>query len=416
MVLDSLRNYPKIRKIPVFLFLSLAFWLCLDFYSNINVLKGFQTVNNGLQTCFSRVNQSFISNVFNPGKNSAHLKPEFFSRTEECFGDVLKRAEPLFADLNKEIDPKINALVSEIYWLHKDIKEKGDAEKFKKRFKKIEGINVGVLQDLEKIDTIGTKEIEKKKMWFYLSYLGLLMAMLLDIFASGPGNSRVDIIEEKGSKKEEAITSVLNYPVIPAIPKPNFVNNFQSFNTIINLPAGVKMDGEEQALGDKALLDEVLAKIIDFLSVPLFTKGIKLELEINEDVYVFIAPEVLEQALFSFLNFSINNFPENSLDRKITLKTKLLGDIAIFEIRNNGVPFGEVFLRDTNGLNINSEFNKRMLDLKIGSELIKEFTGNVYFENLYGEPQIRIQLKSNKVRSSRLRSHLGRSNNLGLSV
>ncbi len=416
MILGGLRNYPKIRKIPVFLFLSAAFYLCLDFYSSLNVLKGFQAVNNGLQTCFSRANQSFISNIFNPTKNSTHLKPEFLSRTEECFGDVLKRAEPLFARLNKEIDPKINALVSEIYWLHKEIKEKSEANKIKKRFKKIEGINVSSLQELEKLDTKGMQIIEKKKMWFFLSYLGLLLSIFIDIFAAGIGQSEVEIKEEKETAKTETISSILSYPVIPVVPRPNFVNNFQSFNTIINLPASVKTEGEERDLGERAVLEDVLAKIIDILSVPLFTKGIKLELEINEDVNVFISPEVLEQSLFSFLNFSINNFPESNLDRKITLRTKLLGETAIFEIRNNGVLFGESFLKDSNGLYLTSEFSKRSLDLKIGTELIREFAGNVYFENNSGEPLIRVQLKSGKVKNSRVRKNIGKSNNLTISV
>ena len=415
MILGGLRNYPKIRKIPVFLFLSVAFYLCLDFYSSLNGLKGFQTVNNGLQTCFSRSNQSFISNIFNSSKNSA-LKPEFFSRTEECFGDVLKRAEPLFARLNKEIDPKINALVSEIYWLHKDIKEKSEGDKIKKRFKKIESINVGALQELEKLDFKGMQIIEKKKMWFFLSYLGLLLSILIDIMAAGFTQSEMEIKEDKENKKTETITSILSYPVVPAIPRPNFVNNFQSFNTIINLPASVKTEGEDKNLVERALLEDVLAKIIDFLSVPLFTKGIKLELEINEDVNVYISPEVLEQSLFSFLNFSINNFQEGSLDRKITLRTKLLGETAIFEIRNNGVEFGESFLKDSNGLYLTSEFSRRSLDLKIGTELIREYAGNVYFENSMGEPLIRVQLKSSKVKNSRVRNNLGKSNNLAISV
>jgi len=415
MILGGLRNYPKIRKIPVFLFLSVAFYLCLDFYSSLNGLKGFQTVNNGLQTCFSRSNQSFISNIFNSSKNSA-LKPEFFSRTEECFGDVLKRAEPLFARLNKEIDPKINALVSEIYWLHKDIKEKSEGDKIKKRFKKIESINVGALQELEKLDFKGMQIIEKKKMWFFLSYLGLLLSILIDIMAAGFTQSEMEIKEDKENKKTETITSILSYPVVPAIPRPNFVNNFQSFNTIINLPASVKTEGEDKNLVERALLEDVLAKIIDFLSVPLFTKGIKLELEINEDVNVYISPEVLEQSLFSFLNFSINNFQEGSLDRKITLRTKLLGETAIFEIRNNGVVFGESFLKDSNGLYLTSEFSRRSLDLKIGTELIREYAGNVYFENSMGEPLIRVQLKSSKVKNSRVRNNLGKSNNLAISV
>lgn len=416
MILGGLRNYPKIRKIPVFLFLSVAFYLCLDFYSSLNGLKGFQTVNNGLQTCFSRANQSFISNIFNSSKNSVHLKPEFFSRTEECFGDVLKRAEPLFALLNREIDPKINALVSEIYWLHKDIKEKSEGDKIKKRFKKIESINVGALQELEKLDIKGMQIIEKKKMWFFLSYFGLLLSILIDIMAAGFTQSEVEIKEDKENKKTETITSILSYPVVPAIPRPNFVNNFQSFNTIINLPASVKTEGEDKNPGERALLEDVLAKIIDFLSVPLFTKGIKLELEINEDVNVYISPEVLEQSLFSFLNFSINNFQEGSLDRKITLRTKLLGETAIFEIRNNGVVFGESFLKDSNGLYLTSEFSKRSLDLKIGTELIREYAGNVYFENSMGEPLIRVQLKSSKVKNSRVRNNLGKSNNLAISV
>ena len=258
--------------------------------------------------------------------------------------------------------------------------------------------------------------IEKKKIWFFLSYLGLLLSILIDIMAAGLMQSEVEIKEDKENKNTETITSILSYPVVPAIPKPNFVNNFQSFNTIINLPASVKTEAEDKNLGERAILEDVLGKIIDFLSVPLFTKGIKLELEINEDVNVYISPEVLEQSLFSFLNFSINNFPESNLDRKIILRTKLLGETAIFEIRNNGVAFGEAFLKDSNGLYLTSEFSKRSLDLKIGTELIREYAGNVYFENSSGEPLIRVQLKSSKVKNSRIRNNLGRSQNLTISV
>jgi len=48
--------------------------------------------------------------------------------------------------------------------------------------------------------------------------------------------------------------------------------------------------------------------------------------------------------------------------------------------------------------------------------LIREYAGNVYFENVYGESQIRVQLRSSKVKNTRVRNNLGKINNLGISV
>jgi hypothetical protein len=416
MILDTLRNYPKIRTLPIFIFLSLSFIFCLDFYNLSNVYKGFQTISNGLQTCFSRVNQSFVSKVFSVNKNSNHLKPEFFTLSEECFGDVLKRGEPLYSQLGREMDPKINALVSEIYWIHKDFKGNVELDKLKKRFKKIESINIEAMRDFEKLDNEGSKKIEKRKIWFLLSYIGLFLTLLIEILVTSKSQIQGITQEEPFKKKTEIITSVLTYPVIPAIPKPNFINNFQNINSVVNLPGSLKTEGEEKDIPEKAYLEEVLTKIVDILSVPLFTKGIKLELEVNEDLMVYMTNEVLEQSLFSFLNFSINNFPENNLDRRISLKTRLLGETAVFEIKNNGVIFGEDFLKDANGLSLNYGLNKRILDLKIGSELICDHAGKVYFENLLGEPVIRVQLKSSKLKNQRIRTRLIRNDNLGISV
>ena len=416
MISDTLRNYPKIRTIPIFIFLSLTLLFCLDFYNLSNVYKGFQTISSGLQTCFSRVNQSFVSKIFSANKNSNHLKPEFFTLSEECFGDVLKKGEPLYSQLGREMDPKINALVSEIYWIHKDFNGNVEQDKLKKRFKKIEAFNIEAMREFEKLDNEGNKKIEKRKIWFLLSYFGLFLTLLMEIFVSSKNQDEGLTKDEQQKKKTEIITSVLNYPVIPAIPKPNFINNFQSMSSVVNLPGSLKNEGEEKDIPEKALLEEVLTKIIDILSVPIFTKGIKLELEVNEDLMVFITNEVLEQSLFSFLNFSINNFTENNLDRRISLKTKLLGETAIFEIKNNGVIFGEEFLKDANGLSLNYGVNKRILDLKIGSELISDYAGKVYFENLFGEPVIRVQLKSSKLKNQRIRTRLIRNDNLGISV
>ncbi len=412
MILNKLKNHPKIRKIPIFIFLSFVFVFFLDLYSTANAFKSLQTLNNGIQTCFSRVNQSFVSKVFSQNKNSIHLKPEFFSKTEECLGDVLKQGEPIFSQLGKEIDPKINSLVSEIYWLHKDFSGNVELEKLKKRFKNIETLNVESMKVLEKLDLFGNNKIEDRKLWFYFSYLGLFLFLLLDILVSTRNTEEITKQEERVDKKTEIISSVLNYPVIPSIPKPIFNGNFQNLNSIINLPVGIKTESEELSTIESAYFDDILTKVIDFLSVPLFTKGIKLDLDIDEDLKVYISEEVLEQSLFSFLNFSINNFPENSLDRKITLKTKLLGETAIFEINNNGVPFGDDFIKDANGLNLSNEINKRLLDIKIGMELIKDNSGNVYFENYSEGPVIRIKLKSKKVKSQKVRTRIVRNNNL----
>ncbi len=96
-------------------------------YSTVNLQKFsgktevLASLNEGIQTCFMRVNQTFTAKLL--GGNQSYLTPSFLLETEECFGDIISLAEDSFLkDRNQaELLRKINSLSSNVHWFHEKV-------------------------------------------------------------------------------------------------------------------------------------------------------------------------------------------------------------------------------------------------------------------------------------------------------
>jgi hypothetical protein len=293
-----------------------------------------------------------------------------------------------------------------VYWFHKDLKEKVPQEKIKIRFKKLESLDISQLKKIENFDSQQMAAIGKKRKIFYFGFLGIFLMMLLELFINfRKDENTISNEQEINSRKADLISSVASYQSIP-IKKDYFSSG--KFKNSFNLPDSIEKPENEV---ERHLLENVLIKIIDLLSVPFFKKGIVLDLEINEEVTIFAPLEILEQTFYSFFTYFINSFSDDIEHKKIYFKTKILGNTAILEIQTNGQSFNEDFLKMANGLTIQSKDDNGAANLRVACGLLKEINGDVLFENSDLGPMIKIQLKSEKVKSTAIKKSLKR--NLG---
>jgi hypothetical protein len=409
------------KKVFCLVLLSMAFYSSYDLQSILNRLKEFQTLNNGIGTCFSRVNQSFTSKVMGNQNGSTYLNPSFWNLTEECFGDVITRATDGLNVEFERVEGKLNALTSEIFWFHGDLKgveatgltPKSDIN-FKERFLKTEEITEKIYTEVETADTELMATLSYKEMAFYFSFFGIFALILWDLMLGrrevgqrGKIEKNAEFIKEtvghkRDTKVETIITEALSNSNMPKVSQlfssysqKNFDSKFVPGNWVpvkMNKPYNI-----DRPKRDTASLSDVFSKILDLHTAKLFTEGILLDLNLNDQIHPLVPLETLEQLLFSVFSFGVKNIPSEIPGKKISVKTKQLGDTAIFELSNTGPNFKRGFLKGHYGLGksgVAPEINPLYIDLKVALELCKEFKGEIFFENVDDNPAIKIKMKS----------------------
>jgi hypothetical protein len=138
-----------------------------------------------------------------------------------------------------------------------------------------------------------------------------------------------------------------------------------------------------ETMEDVISADAILSKVIDIHSSKIFTQGVKLDLNVEDNVHIKADKESLEQIFYYLILNAVNSSdPEN---RKVSLKLKKLGGSVIIELNYSGKGFSKELILDQLGL---GKFDEIGLEKKLGIELtivktlLKENQGDLSLENL----------------------------------
>ena len=423
-------------RFHTFFFVFLSF-VGLSIYSQFSSKEVVKTsvINEGLHTCFSRVNQSFTAR-FLGSMGSPYLTDSFMKATEECYADVTYVLEDNFKILGKNSVKKIHNLSSNIHWLHRNLI--GGAEvvtgkaNIGSRFQEIEGMNDHLLEEIR----IMKENIEFGILWSnFLFYPFIIMTMtffLFEFFTSKRKRSNNDKSESEAlietQKGESLIVGKVENIILTAL-KNNGLDKCASLfttyqnqvfdgkvtrfliapsneekmkeheiekNEFKNLKKEQKKDVEKNKSSGSTpkeiipknnngvLLDTVLSKVIDIHSGKIFTQGIKLDLNVEDNIFVQIEQESLEQ-IFYYLILNAVNASENIQEKKITINLKKLGGTVLVEISYLGRSFPKELILDQLGLEKLGEdkFEKALgIELTIVNSLAKENESKLTFENI----------------------------------
>ncbi len=155
---------------------------------NSQSLRKVSTLESGIQTCFSRVNQTYTAKIIKDS-TSVYLSQNFQALTEECMAEALSSAEESALKIDGGFFKKLSTLASSVHWFHEDLisgSNTGDTSSNPKiktltssdRFEKIEVLKDELFETTDSLKNKINGTIENLK----LAYNVLLALLSLAIF------------------------------------------------------------------------------------------------------------------------------------------------------------------------------------------------------------------------------------------
>ena len=353
------------------------------YYDSLRDAKGLTQLGGGVRTCLNRVGQGYTANLLGNTKYGA----KYQATTERCFGDVGILVEDVYD--NVLIMGYLNTLTTEVHWFHEKLS--------------IGSSNLNL--DFEKIENLALDIIEKinKKIRFtewltdQLEYVVLSISLLIVLMALW-GWEHERRLRKNNLRREEEAFKILhnkerlkenNIDLVREVLKLNGFNNCLRLINYLKLkkekdeiPVTVETKGEKKAINPSELtnMSLILSNMLDSFSSYFFKNGILIDLDEIEDIWIKGNEEVLEQIIFSMINYSIKKDKVGPGGKKIKIKLKKKDGDALLEISDIKLIASEEVKQNKQNIPV---------EMIICRELIKEFDGEISFEDIVEQNQIK---------------------------
>lgn len=395
---------------------------------NSGQIKRLANFESGIQTCFTRVNQTYTANLLGD-TGSNYLTQNFQNLTEECLAEGILSAENSF---HKELSgalKQLSNLASNVHWFHEDIlapagikslSGSGEGRDVGSRFEKIETTKDEILESSNAYKTEITNALNQQKNIFYVSATLLVMLMLAEYMSltrrrlsnnAREKEAQAELMDNGGAtsvKVAEIIRVALEQNELINCSKlfSNFHaytimekgKNKMSLETLVT-PIGVNMNQnmvknidkiwEDDTVGlaadttntklDDINLEQMSSSVVDLLAEKLFSQGVQLDINIPESLVVKGRTEEMEQTLYHLFAYAINSTQSENGEKNISVFAHKLGDVVAFDLIHSGAGFDEGILKQRSGLGgIGGELD---LDLQICQTLLSELQAKVQLDN-----------------------------------
>lgn len=393
-------------------------------------------LNEGVSTCFGRLKNSYTAKLLGDAK-SVYLSKDFMATTEECFGETLSSLTDNFETVLSDTEKTLNTVSSDSHWFHQklvseDAKMVGTVtvSNYGSRFNTIEENVIKIQTAIEEYrQSVQAKMTTGKAIFIALILIGMSFLVWETWRKILFARRREDIerraleeLNERGGRTSSAIGSI----VAEALASSKFEKTADLF---MNFHEGTFVDragvdnagtvkfvtGDDQNVWEEQIeqawseseekpeivsrrdqittealdcsdvhLDNVLSKVVNLMSSRLFTKGIVMDFDIPEDVYVRAEEEALEQVFYHLFAQNLKGLEEIEGQKKIKISMKKLGGSVLLEMKSNGTGFSNEFIRYESGIgSINEAPEANAAELAICKEFMNDFGGKVMFENIY---------------------------------
>jgi len=401
---------------------------------NSQKLKKVTNLESGIQTCFTRVNQSYTANILGDS-SSAYLTQNFQNLTEECFAEgILSVENSLKSDLTN-VAKLLSTLASNVHWFHEDILAPGNSlaksdtgRDVSSRFEKIETTKDQILENSDKYKTQIHSTLNQNKTLFgiFATLLGVLMIgeymnitrrkisnsarekeALLELMSDNGGATSVKVGEiirmalEQNSLAHCArlfsnfhsyvnIDRTKNKMSLETLITPTTVSLKTVSHTPINNETIEKIweddsitlsaDNKGMKILEDIGLEQMSTAVVNLLAEKLFSQGVQIDMNIAENLTVKTRQEDLEQTLFHLLTYAINSTQSEQGEKNISLFAHKLGDVIAFDMIYSGPGFEEAILKQRSGL-MSGQNNALDLDLQIAQSLLNEMESKIQLDN-----------------------------------
>lgn len=399
---------------------------------NSGRIKRLTNFESGMQTCFSRVNQTYTAKMLGD-TTSNYLTQNFENLTEECFAEGILNVEDSFKSELSQVAKKLSTLASNVHWFHEDIlspgsvraiANDGESRDVGARFEKIETTKDEILDSSEKYKAEITNSLNNEKTIFYVSAI-LLVILMFSEYISNTRRRLSNNLREKEAEAElldnGGVGSVKVGEIIKSALEQNYLINcsklfanyhaLQSFDKSIKNKTKFSLEGlitpvgaqtpvainekidkiwnndniglTADTLEDKMLhdlnLENLSSSVIDLLSEKVFSQGIQLDVNIPDNLMIKGRQEELEQTLYHLFNYAITSTHDGAGEKNISIFAHRLGDIVAFDLTHSGAGIDAEILKHRVGINNSSK--ELDVDLQICQSLLEEVQAKFQLDN-----------------------------------
>ncbi|MBL6991063.1 MAG: HAMP domain-containing histidine kinase [Bacteriovoracaceae bacterium] len=406
------RNYANVL---VFSVMTVSLYLVLGLSTGV---KNFTSLSEGVNTCFIRLNQTYTAGLIGSGL-SDYLTTGFMNTTEECLSDTIVMMENLLTQKLKVTLKKLNNATANVHWFHEKIGRVSGANNVSAdllsnltaRFSIIESLKDNVLESIEQTKQGFDKTALLLKTSIYASIV-LLIFLVGWSYLEQRQKNLVNATFEKDAfvvmqsndlfsptKVEEIIGSALKHNDLP-----NCQGLFNRYNSDLlggklnafMLETYQEQDSDGLEIVPEPVVEDIIeptaflaleevkvaehvSVIVDMLASKIFTGGVAVEFNISENQLALSTKEGIQQVFYNVLSKSIERCTRLDRKRHINISTRELGGLLIVNIIDSGIGLSTEFLRSEMGLGQEEEMED--LDIMVAKGLMKEFGGNISFEN-----------------------------------
>ncbi len=396
-----LKKDKNVISIALFFLLSSAIFLSTSIGKKIT---NFGTLKEGIATCFLRVNQTYTSKII--GSGQSYLNSEFIKNSENCFAETLSYLDNKFKNDFFKIRMEANKLSSNVHWFHQKITNSDTLSgTLDSTFSDLEEMKENIITLLNNKNNSLIKSKATIKTIYYILTVLIILAMTW-VF--------IDLRQKRKAKKSletrasNALTnqSFVNYSksgeiIYDALIESDmtncsnlFVKLNDSLKTMYVSKAYVEQptnSSDENKTKENIITDDefesltedthnlnfsnnpamenfekLMMSTIDSLASKLFSSGTILDLNIEQDLFVFGTQEVIEQVFYHSLICLMN-----LQCGRIEISSKKISDNLIIDIINTKLSFSQEDLTNTPSIEKNILF-----------ELIKDLNGQISFDNI----------------------------------
>lgn len=422
---NGLIDFIKSKRILGVIFTTMLFVGVFTYHQNISQkLQSLSVIDGGIQTCFTRVNQTYTAKMIGSGGNG-YLKPDFLATTEECFGEASNLLEEQFSSLLSFSMKKINALSIDVHWFHEKIENgasvfsasENSDEEISSRYSKIESFKDQVLESNGSYVLRSKQVLDSLKVSMGVMVLLVMFLISWEYLDQKRKRENNYVIEREAEIEILTNTKLEGDRVEDLLSRAFDENSLENCSTLfrqyhselltdkmgfvsgkvyneINPADEVKIiakntqtymesssrGNSEQIDFEGILIDNLLSSVVEHLSDRIFNKGIILKLNIDENVKINLEEEVIEQIFYQLINHSVLSCEDVVSGKSIEISLRKLGGTAVFQVTDTGTGFSSEFIRQE--LGIEKSIIVPGIELQIAKDLIAETGAEIGFDNI----------------------------------
>lgn len=391
---------------------SLALGAAIFFQQyHLDKLSSARTLSSGVETCFSRVTQSFTALMLKEIKSN-FLQSEFMTSTSSCWEEVSKVYQKNFD--NKVAFSAVNQLISDTHWFHEKLSKisamietqqvsLGDSNILSK-YANLDDLKTSLLESMELLAKKAKKTADTWLVAFISFFIGMSSWVLMNLLNSRQNSisretlnkkiTQLNLDEVQARELEDLLQKALQLSQIHEaskifdIYKSVLIERTQQ-SVIATHQAQLDVGNVRNQSIDKSIpkendsnlkevvsLTESVQRVINSQEDDAFKAGVSIENKLP-NLWIKGENEDIEQLIYSTLNTCISLSKQHNSGRQITINGKMLGATTYISFKVNNVTINQSCLDNL----VNDVFDESYAQISMVNELAKGVVSSVEFSN-----------------------------------